>query len=117
MDELGAVFLVLLLLVFIISNIIFSRKLKNSGDNHLKLKITFFFSCIITIVLVFIAFFIFESSLDITISKLGINNAYAQRIAKLLIILPLNSIANYFLAKFYLKKTKRTNEIELIGKE
>lgn len=117
MDKLGAVFLVLLLLVFIISNIMFSRKLKNSDGNHFKLKIIFFFSCIITITLVFIAFFIFESSLDIAISKLRIENEYAQRITKLLIILPLNSIANYFLAKFYLKKTKRTNEIELIGKE
>lgn len=117
MDELGVVFLVLLLLVFIISNIMFSRKLKNLGGNHLKLKIMFFFSCIIAIALVFITFFIFESSLDIAISKLGIDNEYTQRIAKLLIILPLNSIVNYFLAKFYLRKNKRTNEIELIGKE
>jgi len=114
MDALGAVFLVLLLLVFIISNIMFSKKLKDTNGNHFKLKIIFFFSCIIAIV--FIAFFIFESSILIDVLKLEINDTYAERIGKLSIILPLNIIANYFLAKFYLKK-KRTNEIELIGKE
>lgn len=117
MDELGAVFLVLLLLVLIISNIMFSRKLKSSVGNHFKLKIIFFFSCIIAIALVFIAFFIFESSILEDVLKLEITDTYAQRIGKLSIILPLNIIVNYFSAKFCLKKIKRTNEIELIGKE
>lgn len=116
MDALGAVFLVLLLLVFIISNIMFSKKLKDTDSNHFKLKIIFFFSCIIAIAIVFIAFFIFESSILIDVLKLEINDTYTERIGKLSIILPLNIITNYFLAKFYLKK-KRINEIELIGKE
>lgn len=117
MDELGAVFLALLLLVFIISNIMFSKKLKNLDGNHFKLKIIFFFSCIIAIAMVFIVFFIFESSILIGVLNLEINDTYTERIGKLSVILPLNIIANYFLAKLCLKKIKRTNEIELIGKE
>lgn len=117
MDGLGAVFLVLLLLVFILSNIMFSKKIKNSDGSHFKLKIIFFFSCIIAIAMVFILFFIFESSILIGVLNLEINDTYAERIGKLSVILPSNIAANYFLAKLYLKKIKRINEIELIGKE
>lgn len=117
MDALGAVFLLLLLLVFVISNIIFSNKLKNKNSSDFKLKIIFFFSSIIATAVVFIAYFIFESFILIDVLKLEINDTYAERIGKLSIILPLICVANYFLARYYLKKTKKTDEIELIGKE
>ena len=118
MDFLGVIFLILFLLVLTISNVAFYRGINKAGNKDYKHMVSFFFICIITPAIIFIFYFIFETSVLIDVLKFEITDTYTERIAKLSVILPLNIIVNYFLVKLYLRKiTKNKNEIELIGTE
>lgn len=120
MDELGFIFLVILITIIVGSNILFYIKLKKTPEKRFKYILTFFIFSLLSIAFIGILYFIFESSIVIDYFETEINDTYADRILKCFIIIILSSITNYYFSKFYLKrisKTKKENEIELIGEE
>ncbi|SHG64792.1 hypothetical protein SAMN05443549_105222 [Flavobacterium fluvii] len=68
-------------------------------------------------------YFIFQNGVLIDLFKLKIDiDSYTNRITSMAIVMILNIIVNFYLSKFYskriyLKETRKTDEIELIGKE
>lgn len=123
MDLLGTIFCIILILVVLVTNIIFIRKINRTNDSHYKYKILFFLMSIASISAIMITGAIFQNVVLIDYFKITINiESYQYRIIVMTVILIINIIANFTLLKLYLKRRERKsknkiNEIELIGKE
>ncbi|WP_055095692.1 hypothetical protein [Flavobacterium aquidurense] len=123
MDLLGAVFSIILILIVLVTNIIFIRKINRTNDSHYKYKIFFFLMSIASISAIMIIGAIFQNVVLIDYFKITMNiKSYQYRIIIMTVILIINIIANFTLLKLYLKRRERKsknkiNEIELIGKE
>ncbi|MBF4487275.1 MULTISPECIES: hypothetical protein [unclassified Flavobacterium] len=123
MDLLGAIFSIILILIVLVTNIIFIRKINRTNSSHYKYKIFFFLISIASISAIMIIGAIFQNAVLIDYFKITMNiESYQYRIIVMTVILIINIIANFTLLKLYLKRRERKsknkiNEIELIGKE
>jgi len=123
MDELGAVFSIILILIVLVTNIIFIRKINRTNNSHYKYKIFFFLISIVSIGAIIIIGALFQNVVLIDYFKITMDiESYQYRIIVMTVIILLNIIANFTLLKLYVKKRERKsknkiNEIELIGKE
>lgn len=123
MDELGAVFCIILILIVLLTNIIFIRKINRTNNSHYKYKIFFFLISIVSIAAIMIIGALFQNVVLIDYFKITMDiESYQYRIIVMIVILLLNIIANFTLLKLYIKRRERKsknkiNEIELIGKE
>lgn len=123
MDLLGAIFSIILILIVLVTNIIFIRKINRTNSSHYKYKIFFFLISIASISAIMIIGAIFQNAFLIDYFKITMNiESYQYRIIVMTVILIINIIANFTLLKLYLKRRERKsknkiNEIELIGKE
>ncbi len=123
MDLLGAIFLVILIIVMLVTNIIFFRKISKTKSAYFKYKISFFLISIISIAILLIMAALFESLIltDYFEAKIDFGG-YTYRTAIMVTVLALNIMINFFLLRSYLKKAylkenTKTEEIELIGIE
>jgi len=123
MDELGAVFSIILILIVLVTNIIFIRKINRTNNSHYKYKIFFFLISIVSIGAIIIIGALFQNVVLIDYFKITMDiESYQYRIIVMTVIILLNIIANFTLLKLYVKKRERKsknkiNDIELIGKE
>lgn len=123
MDELGAVFCIILILIVLVTNIIFIRKINRTNNSQYKYKIFFFLISIVSIGAIMIIGALFQNIVLIDYFKITMDiESYQYRIIVMIVILLLNIIANFTLLKLYIKRRERKsknkiNEIELIGKE
>lgn len=123
MDALGGVFLFIFLMIFLISNILFIKKLRKKRITRFKYKLVFSLMCIVLLIASMIFYLVFKTSVLIDLFNLEINDdSYRDRIIAVTFISILNTTANLSLLKFYskkiyLKENTKTNEIELIGTE
>ncbi|KFF04261.1 hypothetical protein B0A68_13915 [Flavobacterium reichenbachii] len=123
MDSLGFIFFILLLLMIILPNYLFQRKLKLTDLSYFKYKAIYLVISISSLILVFVFFYYLKEYFLKYYFELNTNNkneyeANKARTITVSIVLLLNSVLNIYFAKFYLKRISKTkNEIELIGKE
>ncbi|MDQ8013865.1 MAG: hypothetical protein REI96_15540 [Flavobacterium nitrogenifigens] len=123
MDELGAVFSIILILIIVVTNIIFIRKISRTNNSHYKYKIFFFLISIVSIGSIIIIGALFQNVVLIDYFKITMDiESYQYRIIVMTVLILINIIANFTLLKLYLKRRERKsknkiNEIELIGKE
>jgi len=123
MDELGAVFSIILILIIVVTNIIFIRKINRTNNSHYKYKIFFFLISIVSIGSIIIIGALFQNVVLIDYFKITMDiESYQYRIIVMTVLILINIIANFTLLKLYLKRRERKsknkiNEIELIGKE
>lgn len=123
MDELGAVFSIILIIIVLVTNIIFIRKINRTNNSHYKYKIFFFLISIVSIAAIMIIGALFQNVVLIDYFKITMDiESYQYRIIVMIVILILNIIANFTLLKLYIQRRERKsknkiNEIELIGKE
>lgn len=122
MDLLGGIFISILLLIIIYSNFIFFKGFKKTGEKHIKHKLFYFLmSVIIPSSVIFIVAALLTSPALIEMS--GLRTEMNDKISRIIfgsVIFAPSILINIYFSKFYLKrisKTKKTNEIELIGKE
>lgn len=78
--------------------------------------------CIASLFIIFITYYLFQVYILINLLGMKINNGIRDRIIISAFIIILNSIANFLILKFYLKRislkeSTKKQEIELIGKE
>lgn len=123
MDALGAFFLFIFLMIFLISNILFIKKLSSNRITRFKYKLLFSLMCIVLLMASMIFYLIFKTSVLIDLLNLEINDdSYRDRIIAVTSVSIFNTAANLLWLKFYsnkiyLKENTKTNEIELIGTE
>lgn len=118
MDTLGIIVLVLFFGIMALSYFFFLKELKNKHKNRtFKNKLIGFLICLVSPVVIILAYFCFEYFFLMDILKLEMANSHIERILKTSLIFTLNSILNFYLLKFYLRKINKLNEIELIGTE
>ena len=123
MDELGAVFSIILILIVVVTNIIFIRKINRTNSSHYKYKIFFFLISIVSIAAIIIIGALFQNIVLIDYFKITMDiESYQYRIIIMIVIILLSIIANFTLLKLYVKRREiksknKINEIELIGKE
>ncbi len=124
MDIVGAFFLLLFLLIFTVSNILFIKSLKKSEIAHFKYKLIFFVMCLVSAFVAVLTYYFFNKYILFGLLKVQmINSTYEARFTAVSSIGILNIIGNFLILKFYLKniylkeKNIKTKEIELIGKE
>ncbi|RKR11472.1 hypothetical protein C8C83_3206 [Flavobacterium sp. 90] len=123
MDVLGGIFLFFLLLIIVITNFIFFRKINRNNICHYKYKIFFFLISIASICVIMILAALFQNVVLIDYFKITTDiESYPYRITLMTIIWIINIIANFSLLKLYIKRRERknknkTNDIELIGIE
>jgi len=123
MDILGAIFLIILVIIVLATNIIFIRKINRTNNNHYKYKIFFFLISIVSISTIMIIAALFQNIVLIDYFKITVNiESYLYRIIIMTVILSINIIVNFTSLKLYIKRRERKsknkiNEIELIGKE
>ncbi len=123
MDILGAIFLIILVIIVLATNIIFIRKINRTNNNHYKYKIFFFLISIVSISTIMIIAALFQNIVLIDYFKITVDiESYLYRIIIMTVILSINIIINFTSLKLYIKRRERKsknkiNEIELIGKE
>ncbi|MEZ0182989.1 hypothetical protein AB9T89_12160 [Flavobacterium oncorhynchi] len=123
MDELGAVFSIILILIVVVTNIIFIRKINRTNNSQYKYKIFFFLISIVSIAAIIIIGALFQNIVLIDYFKITMDiESYQYRIIIMIVIILLSIIANFTLLKLYVKRREiksknKINEIELIGKE
>jgi len=122
MDFLGAVFLTILLMILFVSNFFFIKELNRNKTARFKYKLLYFIMCIASFFIIVITYYLFQVYILINLLGTEINNGINNRITISTLIIILNSIANFLILKFYLKKislneSTKKHEIELIGKE
>ncbi len=120
MDEIGALFILIILLIIFLFSYIFSKKL-NVKDNKRKKIIIYVILSIISALIVLFLFAIVMISLNELISYLGypfVDNFYYKRILPIFSVSLLLIIFNLFLLNFQLKKInkiKESNQLDKIG--
>ena len=122
MDFLGVVFLTILLMILFVSNFFFIKELNRNKTTHFKYKLFYFIMCIASLFIIFKTYYLFQVYILINLLGTEINNGINNRITISTLIIILNSIANFLILKFYLKRislkeSTKKQEIELIGKE
>ncbi|MGE6353688.1 hypothetical protein ACQKCJ_07390 [Flavobacterium sp. NPDC079362] len=122
MDLLVAIFSIILILIVLVTNIIFIRKINRTKSSNYKYKIFFFLISIASISAIMIIGAIFQNTVLIDYFKITMDiKSYQYRIIVMTVILIINIIANFTLLKLYLKRIGKSknkiNEIELIGIE
>lgn len=122
MDLLVAIFSIILILIVLVTNIIFIRKINRTKSSNYKYKIFFFLISIASISAIMIIGAIFQNTVLIDYFKITMDiKSYQYRIIVMTVILIINIIANFTLLKLYFKRIGKSknkiNEIELIGIE
>ncbi len=122
MDFLGVVFLTILLMILFVSNFFFIKELNRNKTARFKYKLLYFIMCIASFFIIVITYYLFQVYILINLLGTEINNGINNRITISTLIIILNSIANFLILKFYLKRislkeSTKKQEIELIGKE
>jgi len=123
MDILGAIFLTILIVIVLVTNIVFIRKINRTDNNHYKHKIFFFLISIVSVSAIMIIAALFQNIVLIDYFKITVGiESYLYRIIFMIVILSTNIIVNFTSLKLYIKRRERKtknkiNEIELIGKE
>lgn len=123
MDTLGAIFLTILIVIVLVTNIVFIRKINRTNDRHYKYKIFFFISSIISVFTILIIGALFQNVVLIDYCKMNFDiDSFQYRIIFIPMLVLINIVANFILLKSYLKRRQRKSknkiiEIELIGTE
>ncbi len=116
MDFSVTIFRILLLLVVVLPNYLFYKKLKKIKKRHFRHQLIFFFISLVISFLVLLSLAILKEIIsDLLKIKIKENITYMLFFAT--ILLPISVLANMFFLNFYSRKIHKINEIELIGKE
>ncbi|KRB57805.1 hypothetical protein ASD98_05900 [Flavobacterium sp. Root186] len=117
MIAIGVIFLLIIISVFLSTNILFYRKLKNIDKVGLKHIILYFLFSVGSAFIIAILYYFFEKYILISLFGNEFHASITERIIKFIMLFSSFIYGSFYFSKFYINKLTKTNEIELIGKE
>ena len=117
MKAIGVIFLLLIISVFLSTNILFYRKLKSINKGLLKHIMLYLLFSVSSIFIIAILYYFFEKYILINLFGDTFHASITERIIKFVTLFSSFICGSFYFSKFYINKLTKTNEIELIGKE
>lgn len=113
----GIIFLVIIIVVFLSTNILFYKKLKDINKVKPKHIMLYFLFSVVSIFIIAILYHFFEKYILLNLFGNAFHASITERIIKFVILFSSFIWGSLYFSKFYINKLTKTNEIELIGTE